>query len=276
MCLWVWLLLGGVMRRWGDERRYMMWVYRGNRSHYDTTRTRSARLHLPKPWSPLSKHLPYQRQPVHTIRLMSERICLSSQLIWAQSCVVKREWVLYLSHQNLPRATVWGTNKASITGPYLNFIGICDSLQRRGSYQIQAGGAIACISKCFSVLLSEYTYTHTRSRLRYQHALVSQAVAQSSTTQWLHIRYSVESLLSPAGASLYYTIIWWSSLHATMARNFRCNIMWNLQVLWQFYVHQGILFSPFHTIRSFVLKYCACKNKKKSLQCISTPHALSH
>lgn len=127
----------------------------------------------------------------------------------------------------------------------------------------------------WAFLLSEYTHTHTLCELRYQHALVSRALAQSSTTQWLNRRYSEESLLSPVGASLYYTIIWRSSLHATMPRNIRCNIMWNLQVLWLFYDHQGILFSLCHTITSFVLKYCvSCKNKK-SLKCISTPHTLS-
>lgn len=64
------------------------------------------RVHLPKPRSALSKH--------RTIRPMSERICLSSQLIWPASCAVKRDWVTisYLSQQNLPRATVWPANTA--------------------------------------------------------------------------------------------------------------------------------------------------------------------
>lgn len=180
----------------------------------------------------------------------------------------KESGLLYLSQQNLPWATVWGANTASITGPYLDFIGICESLWRLGSYQILAGGVSVS-----SVRI--HTHTHTLCELRYQHALVSRALAQSSTTQWLNRRYSEESLLSPVGASLYYTIIWRSSLHATMPRNIRCNIMWNLQVLWLFYDHQGILFSLCHIITSFVLKYCVlCKNKK-SLKCISTPHTLS-
>lgn len=262
MCPWVWLLRGR-----GEERRYMMWVYGGNRSHYATTRTRLARLHLLKPWSPLSKHQPYKLQPVHTIRLMSERICLSSQLIWAPSCVVKREWVTISLPAKSPLGDSMGRKLGQYHRPIFGF--------HWDLWIIVETWIIPDTGWRSERFFCQNTHTHTLCELRYQHALVSRALAQSSTTQWLNRRYSEESLLSPVGASLYYTIIWRSSLHATMPRNIRCNIMWNLQVLWLFYDHQGILFSLCHIITSFVLKYCvSCKNKK-SLKCISTPHTLS-
>lgn len=57
-----------------------------------------------------------------TQSLMDECICLSSQLIWAPGCVVKREWVTISLQAKLPQATVWDANMASIIRPYLDFI----------------------------------------------------------------------------------------------------------------------------------------------------------
>ncbi len=206
--------------RWG--KRYMMWVYGGNRSHYATTRTRSAHLHLPKPWSPLSKHHPYKLQPVHTIRLMSERICLSSQLIRAPSCVVKSKWVTISLPAKPPPGDSLGRKHSQYHRPIFGFH--WDLWLIAETWIIPDTG---WRSEHFSVLLSEYTHTHThththkRAHMRahlyihthtlwaqvYQHALVSRALAQSSTTQWLNRRYSEERLLYSVGASLYYTII---------------------------------------------------------------------